>query len=60
MNGTVEKSSLVKSVTELLLVSFRLSFHPSNLLVKQLVLWLRQCFSVVLNQIEPSAIIHEL
>lgn len=33
--GTVEKSALIKSVTKPLLASFRLNFHPSDL-VKQL------------------------
>ena len=60
MYGTVEKSCLIKSVTKLLLVSVRLNFYLSDLHVKQVVLWLRQCFPVVFNQPQPSAIIHEL
>lgn len=54
----MEKSPLVTSVT-ILLVPFTLSFLPSDL-VKQRVVWLRHCVSMVFNPIQPSAIVHEL
>lgn len=51
-NATMEKTSLVKSVTKLVLVLFRFNFHPNYFLVKQPIVWLRQCFSVVFNLIQ--------